>query len=429
MSEPIITKLPKSLVELKFVVSMDEAKPFLDQAAIDLQTGKPLQGFRPGKAPYEEVKKAFGEMRILETALERIVRAKYVHAILEAGVDTIGSPAISVEQLVPGQDIKFTVTAPVMPTVLTLTPYDKPLVTKKVRAVADSEVDTAVEELRKMRRTEAVVDRAATKDDLVMLDLEIKKDGVVVEGGTAKNYRVYLNEPHYIPGFAEQLVGVKKGDTKSFDLAFPKDHYQKMLAGNTVTFGVVINDVYELKLPELDDAFAKSLGLDTLTALRELLKTNLTKEAEQKADESSEIELLEKLVEGSKFSEVPELLVNEEVRRMVTELQHAAEHQGMKFEDYVSQLKKSLDEIKLDMVPQAIKRVQTAVLIKEVSKKENIEVDEKEIDTELDRILASVEDKETKERVASPDYREYLTGQMKNRKTLEILKKKAIKEA
>src|SRR5690349_7806399 len=120
MPEPIVTRLPKSLVEIKFVVTPDEAKPYIVQAAQDLQSTKPIAGFRPGKAPYEEVKKAFGEMRIWETALERIVRARYVHTVLEQSIETIGSPAISVEQLVPGQDIKFTVTAPVMPTVVTL---------------------------------------------------------------------------------------------------------------------------------------------------------------------------------------------------------------------------------------------------------------------------------------------------------------------
>lgn len=427
MPSPIITKLPGSLVEMKFVVTPEEAQPYLDQASIDLQASKPIPGFRPGKAPYDEVKKTFGEMKLWETALERIVRAKYVHAILEDKVDTIGSPAISIDQLVPGQNLKFTVTAPVMPIVLNLISYDQPLIERKTKEVKDTEVDSAIEDLRKMRRQEAVVDRPATKEDMAVVDLEITKDKVIVEGGTSKNYRIYLSEPHYIPGFADQLVGLKKGDTKSFELAFPKDHYQKHLSGQKVTFAVVVNDVFELKVPELNDEFAKSVGLDSLQKLRLVLLENLTKEAEQKSDESSEIQLLEKLVDGSKFSEVPELLVNEEVRRMFSELEHAAEHQGMKMEDYLSQLKKSVDQIKLDMVPQAIRRVQTAVLIKEVSKKENVIVTEDEIDAELDRILSKVEDKETRDRVSSPEYRDYLMAQMKNRKTLEILKKKGIK--
>lgn len=428
MSTPIITKLDKSRVELKFTVTPEEAQPYLDQAAVDLQTGKPIQGFRPGKAPYDEVKRTFGEMRIWETALERIVRARYVHAILEEKIDTIGSPEISVEKLVPGQDLQFTVTAPVMPTIVSLMKYDEPLVDKKTREITDTEVEAALNDLRKMRRQEVVTERAATGEDMVIVDLEIKKDNVILEGGTAKGHRVYLNEAHYIPGFAEQLVGLKKGDTKTFELAFPTEHYQKHLAGKTVEFSVVVSDVYELKLPELNEEFTKTLGVESVEKLRALLKDNLTKEATQKADESAEIQLLEKLVDGSKFSETPDLLINEEIRRMYAELEHAAEQQGMDMKDYLAQLKKTADEIKFDMVPQAIRRVQTAVLIKEVGKKENVEVSEDEVDTEIDRILSAVEDKETRERVSSPDYRDYLTIQMKNRKTLELLKKKGIRE-
>jgi trigger factor len=427
MQEPIITNLPNSQVELKFVVTADEAQPYIEQASTDLQTQKPIQGFRPGKAPHAVVKQTFGEMHIWETALEKIVRSRYVHTILEKSIETIGSPAIAVDKIVPGQDIKFTVTASIMPAVLTVESYDKPLVTKKIREVGSSEVDAAFEDLRKMRRQEAAVDRIATKEDLVIVNLDIKKDGVSVDGGTALNHKVYLHEPHYIPGFAEQLLGLKKGDTKSFTLTFPKEHYQKHLAGQPVEFTITVNDVFELKLPELNDEFTKVLGVESVEKLREILTDNLKKEAEQKADEASEIELLETLIKGSKFSDIPEILINEEVRRMFSELQHAAEHQGMNMADYLSNLKKSADQLKMDMIPRAIERVKTAVLVKEIAKREQVSVSDEEIDAEVDRILQAVEDKDTKERVSSPDYRDYVAAQMRNRKTLEALKTKAIK--
>jgi len=427
MTPPTITRLPKSQVQLAFTVAPEDAKPYLDQAAADLQASKPIPGFRPGKAPYDEVKKSFGEMRIWETALERIVRAKYVHAVLENGIDTIGSPAISVEQLVPGQDIRFTVTAPVMPTVLSLATYDVPLVTKTVHEVKDADVDAAMEDLRKMRRQEVATDQPVTKDGMALIDLEMTKDRVQLEGGATKGYKIYLNEPHYLPGFAERLVGLKKGDAKTFDVTFPKDHYQKQVAGKTVTCAVRVTDAFDIKLPDLDDAFAKGLGIESLDKLKELLRSNLMKEAEQKADEAAEIELLEKLVAGSKFSEIPDLLLNEEVRRMIHELEHAAEHQGMDFKDYLAQLKKSADQLKMDMIPRAMDRVRTAVLIKDIAKRENVTVPDEELDAEIDRILSGIEDKETRDRVSSPDYREYVAAQMKNRKTLDILKKKGIK--
>ncbi|MBU1629997.1 trigger factor [Patescibacteria group bacterium] len=427
MQAPIITNLPKSQVEIKFEVKPEEIQPYLEQAAVDLQSSKPIPGFRPGKAPYEMVKKEVGDMKLYELALERIVRAKYVHTVLENSIETLGSPSISVEQMIPGQDLKFTVTVSVMPSVKNLISYEEPLVTKTVKEVKEEAVEKALLDLRKMRRTEVVADRVAAKDDMVLLNLEITKDGVQIEGGSSSNYKVYLNEPHYIPGFTGRLVGLKKGDKESFELEMPKGHYQKNFAGQKMTFNVDVVDVFEMKLPELNDEFAKGFGLESMEKLRALLKENLINEAEQKANEASEIELLEKMVKGSKFSEVPELLINEEVRRMYAELQHAAEDQGMKMEDYLSQLKKSADELKLDMIPRAIERVQTAVLMKEISKRENMEVTEKEIDEEIDRILDAIKDPEMKERITAPEYRDYVAAQMRNRKTLELLKKKGIK--
>jgi trigger factor len=427
--EPIITNLPKSLVEIKFTITPLEVQPYLDQAAADLQIDKPIPGFRPGKAPYDVVNQAVGEMRIWEAALERVVRARYVQTILEKQIEALGSPSISVEQLVPGQEIKFTVTVPVMPAVITLANYDAPLVTKKIHPTTEVEVRAALDELRKMRRQEAVVDRPAGKDDLVIVDLEMKKDKVVVEGGTAKNFRVYLNEPQYIPDFAEQLVGLKKGDEKTFALAMPKEHYQKHLAGQTLDFTVKVLDVFELKLPELNDAFAQGLGFDALEKLQAQLKLNLEHEAQHKADEAAEIELIEKLLKASRFGDVPETLISQEVHRMFHELEHAAESQGMKMEDYLASLKKTADQIKLDLVPRAIERVQAAVLIKEIAKKEGTTVPDAELDVEQDRILTAAKDnQELKERIASPEYRDYLASQMKNRKTLELLKSKAIQE-
>ena len=429
MTEPVINHLPHSQVEIKFSVSPEEAQPYLDQAVQDITTNKPLKGFRPGKASYNDVKNAYGEMAIWQAAAERIVRAFYVKTILAQNIDTIGSPEVSVEKLVPGQAIEFTTTANVMPQVTNLMEYGQPLVTHKKKTVSSKEVDAAIEELRRMRRTEVAVDRAATKEDAVMIDLEIKKDNVPVEGGNANDYKVYLNEPQYIPGFADKLVGAKKGEVKTFELEFPKDHYNKMLAGNTIEFVATIKDVFEMQPPELNDEFASSVGATSVEDLKAKLLENLQLEQNQKTSEAAEIELLEKLIKGSRFTEVPELLVNEEVRRMYAELQHNAEAQGMKMEDYLASLKKSSDEIKLDFVPRAIERIQTAVLIKEIGNREKVEVDEAEVEKEQDRLLDSLapSDKETRTRVASPEYKDYIAAQMKNRKVLEALKAKAIK--
>ncbi len=424
-----ISQLPKSEVKIEFTVTPDEVKPYLDEAVKDLTTAKPIQGFRPGKASYEDAVRAFGEMRIWETALERIVRAFYVKTILNENIDTIGSPAINVDQLVPGQDVKFTVIAPVEPKVEAFPDFTKCEVTAKNADITPAKVDETLEEIRKMRRQESRVDRVATEADMLLIDLEMKKDNVVLEGGTGRDYRVYLNEPHYIPGLAKELVGMKEGDERAFTLPFPSEHYQKHLAGQNVDFTAKAKGVFEMKLPEATDEFAKGIGFDTMDKLKEKLKDNLLIEATHKANEATEIEMLDKLVDQSKIADIPELLVNEEVRRMMAEIQQGVEEQGMKWDDYLSSLKKTSDALRMEFLPQALRRIKTAILIKQLAKKENITVTEDEVDAEVDRILEGIraEDQETRERVASPQYREYVTVQMRNRKTLEWIKKQCIK--
>ncbi len=429
MLNPTISPLPQSRVELNFLVTPEEAKPYLDQAVIEISSARPLPGFRPGKATYEDVKRAHGEMLIWETALEKLVRALYVKAILHDNIETIGSPEIAVQKLVPGQDLEFTCAAIVMPTVTKLADYSKTLVERKNPVVSDEDVTKTIEDLRKMRRVEVAADVAATKDTMVNIDLEIKKDHVVVEGGHSSDYRVYLNETHYIPGFAEQLLGAKKGEVKTFELDFPADHYNKQLAGQKLEFTATVKDVYELQLPEANDEFAKSVGIENIAKLHEVIKENLQKEADAKADDVAEIALLDKLVDESRFSEMPELLVNEEVRRMMDELAHGIEEQGGRMPDYLASIKKTADEVKMGFIPQAIKRIQTAVLIKEIGKQEKIEIADEELDAEVDAIISTVkpEDKKTREHVSAPEYRDYVAVQMKNRKVIEILKAKGIK--
>lgn len=429
MPETNITHLPKSEVQLVFSVSQDEALPYLDEAAKDLTTAKPIPGFRPGKVTYEEAKRLLGEMKILEAALERIIRAFYVQAVLHEGLDVVGSPAISVEQLVPGQPIKFTVTAPIEPKVQTLPDLKACQVAPRVVNVTDAQVEETVEEMRKMRRTEARADRPATGDDLVIIDLEMKKDLVPIEGGSGRDYRVYLGEAHYIPGFTQALEGIKEGEERAFSLPFPTEHYQKHLAGKNIDFTAKATGVFELKLPETNDEFAKGVGLETMEKLREKLKENLHLEAKHKADEASEIEMLEKLVDATSFTEIPDILVTEEVRRMTEELEHGVEERGMKMPDYLSSIKKTLDELRLDFAPQAVRRIKAAVLIKAFAKQEQIAVSETELDQEVDRILAELrpDDAEARERIASPQYREYISVQMRNRKVMEWLKQECVK--
>lgn len=424
-----ITHKPTGEVEIKFEIPWEETRAYRDEAVKELSTAKPIPGFRPGHVTYEDAKRIFGEMKIIEAALERIVRAQYVKTVLAEKLETVGSPAINVDKLVPGEAIEFTTTSALIPEVTKMPDFTKCVIEEKKKEVNDANVEEAVDEMRRMRRVEEKVDRPATMEDLVIIDMEMSRGNVPVEGGVGRDYRVYLAEPNYIPGMAEQLSGMKEGDEKTFTLPFPAEHFQKHLAGQNVDFKVKASGVYELKLPPADDAFAKGVGIETMAELREKLKENLQKEHDQRSKESAEIEMLEKLVDSASFSQVPDILIKEEVSRMLHELEHGLEEQGMDLATYLQQIKKTMDELRLDFTQQALRRVRTAVLVKTVAKQENIDVTEDEVDAEIDRILASVpaEQTDTRQHVSSPDYRDYVKIQMRNRKTLEWLKKRCIK--
>ncbi len=430
MPEIVVTHLPKSEVKLEFTVSVEEARPYLEETVKELSAARPVPGFRPGKLPFADGMRLYGPMAVIEAALERIIRASYVRAVVDKQISPVGSPNVTVDQIVPDQPIKFTVIAPVEPTVSKLPDLNECSVERVTKQVEESQIDLSIDQIRKMRRTESIVEREATADDLVVLDLEMKKDNVIIDGGAGADYRVYLSEEHYIPGFAKELVGIKAGDERNFKLPFPKEHYQKHIAGQDIDFNVKAKQVFELQLPEVNDEFSKSIGAADVADLRQKIRENMELEVNQKAEEAAEISMLEQLTDKAVFTDIPEILINEEVRRMIGELQQGIDQQGMKWEDYLSSIKKTSDDLKIEFAPQAVRRIKSAVLIKAFAKEAGVEIKEEDVDQEIDAILTSLRkgDNETRERVTSPEYRDYVMVQMRNRKALEWMKEKCVKE-
>jgi len=224
------------------------------------------------------------------------------------------------------------------------------------------------------------------------------------------------------------VVGMKEGEEKVFTLDFPKDHAQEMLAGKPVEFEVKLKELYHLESPDLDDAFAASLGMSDMNKLRDTLKDNLQSEKDQEHQARQEKEMLELLAKKSQYEEIPDLLVNEEINKMIGELRRTVESQGANFDQYLGSIKKTLAELKIDFTPQALIRIQVALAMRAVADTEEISVDEKELDAELDRIAEQYkEQKDAREQIYSPQYRDYMEQMMKNRKVIEFLRSVMIK--
>lgn len=423
-----LKKLEKNEIELTITVAPAEYQHDLEHAAKHMAEVAAIKGFRPGTAPYDIVKQQLGEQKILETALEEIVRENFYNAVEAEKLQTVGMPMITMEKLAPGNDIVFKAKVALLPSVK-LADLSKIKVDAKPTEIGEQELKAVLTDLQKMRMKEVLKDGAAAKEDKIVVDMDMFIDKVPVEGGQAKGHQVYLNEEHYIPGFAEQLHGLKKDEEKEFSLKFPKDHYQKHLAGKDVDFKVVAKDVYSLELPEINDDFAKGFGQKDLSALQSLLKDNLTKEAETKEAQRIEAAILEQIVAQSEFGDIPEVLVTSEKQKMFNELKHDLEHRGIEMEQYLLDIKKTEDEIFRDFAEGADKRVKASLVARQVAIDNDIKVDKAEVDKEVDLIQATYgNDPNVEENLKRPEVLDMVAHMVQNRKVVEFLKEKVIKK-
>jgi trigger factor len=418
-----VKTLPKGIVEVSVQIPLEDAKNDLERAAQELSAQRPIEGYRPGKAPYDVVKSRFGEMAVYEAALPALVRRSYVKAVTEAHVHTYGEPSINVTKLVPGNQIEYVATVAVIPHVETLADFRTTKVQSKPVTVEEKQVDDTMKELQRMQTKEIRASREIRSGDKVMVDMDLSLSGVPLDGGQARNHGIYLDEEYYIPGVKEQIMGLKEGDKKSFTLKFPETHYQKNIAGKDVDFALTVNEIYELQHPELTDDFAKTLGQESIAKLRAVLRENIEKDAKEKELQRAELELLETLVEKSKFGDIPDIAVNHEVERMLEELKHGVNHRGIEFPDYLQNIGKTVDELKMEFSSQAIKRVKTAILIREVAEREKVEATDAEVLEEVQKLInQSTGDAEMQERLRSEEYQDYLRTTVRNRKVIELLR-------
>ena len=425
-----VKKLPKSEAEISVEVSYEEVKEYLAAAAEKVAREAKIEGFRPGKAPYDIVKQKFGEMAILQEASEDIVIKTYHEAVVGAKLVTIGQPKIEIEKMAPENDFTYKATVAVLPEVK-IGDYSNLKLERAAVAVADSEVEKIIDDIKKMRAQQTLVERAAKANDRLEINFDIFLDKVPVENGKQQKYPITIGEDRFIPGFEEQLVGMKAGEVKEFELRFPEEYYEKNLAGKLAEFRVTCSAVYEITLPKIDDDFAKQISGGKFTTAAELqdnIRKNLEEEKKVKIESDLENQLLLKLVELSQFGELPEVLLHNEAHRMVHELEEEVSHQGLKFEDYLKSIKKTHDELEHDFVPRAELRVKTSILAREIYQEQKMSVSEEEINQEIAHILSHYPDNEdAKKQIDSPYYREYLGNKLGNQKVMEYLKSKIVK--
>ena len=419
--------LIKNQMELEVEIPLDELQRFVERATIVLGESAKIAGFRAGKIPYEVLKQSLGEMAIYEKAAELAIEKTYPNVIKNESLETIGPPQVSILKLAPGNPLVYKASVTLLPQVK-LGDYQKMSITRKEIKVEEKDVDKVLKDLQKMQVKEKLTKEKAKKDDKIVIDMDLFLEKVPVDGGQARNHTVYLNEPYYIPGFAEQLVGLGEGETKEFTLPFPKEYFQKNLAGKNADFKIKVISVFELELPKLDDDFAKTLRQASLEELKNALRQNIKQELLEKEELRLEDELLKEIAKKSDFGDIPEMLIKSETRKMVHELEDGVAQRGMEFKTYLENIKKTEEDLEKGFIPQATDRIKAALLIKEAAVQEKVDADDKEVEEEIKKFEETYKNEPTiLERIRENESKDYLKNVVVNRKTLNLLKSLIIK--
>ncbi len=379
-----IKKLPDSQVEFEIEVSAEEFGRFIEQATLNLGRDLEIKGFRKGKAPKNIVEEHIGSEKILIEAGDLAVNKTYKKAVLENKIEAIFQPKIEIKKLAKGSDLVFSAKTAVLPEVK-LPDYRK--IASKIKrnkvVVEEKEIENALKWLQKSRAKFTLKNQPAQKGDFV----EIEYWSAQIQGEGRKDAFI-LGEGHFIPGFEEKLIGMKAEEEKDgVSINIPENHpFQKL--GKQITLKVKMKSIQNVELPKVDDQFAKSLGkFENLNALKKNVKEGLNLEKERVESQRVREEILEKISQASK-SEIPEVLIEQEQKQMLENLKKmVSERLKISFENYLKKLKKTEKEILDSFLLKAQKKVKNFLILREIGKREKIEVSEEELREEVNKIL------------------------------------------
>ncbi len=414
--------LEKSQVELTVELSNEEFAPYKEKGARKISKEIKIEGFREGKAPYDIIKSKVGEMAIMEEAARIAINEKLGEVITKNTTDAIGQPDINIVKLAPDNPLVFTVKMSVIPSI-EIGAYKDLGIKEKETNLDEKELEKTYDHLREMHVKESVSEKEIKDGDKLILNIEMFLDKVPVDGGQGKATTIIVGKDYLVPGFDKKLIGAKKGDTREFELHYPVEYHQKNLANKNVEFKVTVKDVFDRELPALDDELAKKLHFKNAADLKDSIKKNIEAGKKNENRQIAEREMLEKVVSKTKFGDLPEMLVQHEAETMVGELKQNVEQQGGKFEDYLSSINKTRNDLVLDLLPDAIKRVQASLVIREIAKIEKIIVTEKEVDEYLEALVKQYNaNPELEKQIKSEQYRSYAVMTLSNRRVIEKLR-------
>lgn len=422
MSSEILKK-ENSVVTLKLTIDAQSFDKACKDAYNKNKTKFNVQGFRKGKAPMSIVEKFYGEGVFFEDAVNTLFPDAFEAAVKEHDLDTVARPEIDVEEIGKGKNLVIIADVAVKPEI-TLGEYKNLTVEKPDSEVSDEEVEKEIEAMREQNaRFVTVEDREVKEKDMLLIDFNGKVDGVEFEGGQAENYSIIVGSNTFIPGFEEQLVGMKLNEEKDLSVKFPEEYHAENLAGKDAVFTVKVNEIKEKELPELDDEFAKDVSeFDTLEDLKADVKAKLQKTKDEYADRELENKLVKMAAENATV-EIPEAMIDSQVENMVYDFEYQLKYQGLDLENYLKFTNMSIEGLKEQMRPDAKSRVLNSLVIEAISKSENIEATEEDLEQELAKMAESYKMEVDKlKSTLRPSDMDYIKDTVVARKTVEFIK-------
>ncbi|MFR9192345.1 MAG: trigger factor [Anaerovoracaceae bacterium] len=380
-----------------------------------------IDGFRKGKAPRSIIEKRYGEGVFFEDAIDELFRENYGKALAELELEVIDSPRAEFGKIAKGEGFTTTITVACYP-IVDVKDYKGVEIDKVVQEVKDEDIDKEIEALQKRNARMVLVERPAKEGDTLLLDYSGFVGDDQFEGGTAERQELKLGSGMFIPGFEEQLVGATPGEKKDVTVTFPEDYHAEDLAGKEAVFHCLVHEIKEEQLPELDDEFAKDVSeFDTLGELKNSTRERLEKYAKASEERQMQDAALAKVVEANEV-EIPSVMIEDEIDRMIQELDQQLRYQGLSVDQYVEFVGKDAKAFRDELRPDAERQVKTRMLLNGIAEAEKIEVSQEELEKELEDMAVQYQTTADKlKEMIGVENINFLQKDMKIKKAIEFI--------
>ncbi len=410
----------KDEVKLEFTIEATKFDEAMKKVYLKSAKYFNIPGFRKGKAPMQIVEKYYGDEIFYEDTFNEVVPGEYEKELKENNIEAVSRPDIDVKQIGKGQDLIFTAIVQTKPEVK-LGKY-KGIEIKKVEYnVSDADIEHELGHMQeKNARLVTVEDRAVEKDDITVIDFEGFVDGKPFEGGKANNHELTIGSNTFIPGFEDQIIGMKTEEEKDINVKFPEDYFSEELKGKEATFKVKLHEIKKKELPVLDDEFAKDVSeFDTLKELKKSIQDKLEEENKKKAKYETEDAVVKAVCDNVKL-DIPSGMIETEIDNMTKEIEQRLMYQGMKLEQYLQMLGKSMEDFRKEYEEQATTSVKNRLVLEAIIKEEKIEPDKEAVDAKV-KEMAELYGKKEEELKENEGFMKYIEESMKNEKVVEFL--------